>query len=108
MTKNHQPKRTLYEECNAVVSFPRKKEKLETLDTWIKPEGIYKILSTPNIEKAGYCVTYNSKEEWIMYTPELKIINFKHDSGDCEGIPYMDLRNTESGVTTIQTEKTTV
>ena len=43
-----------------------------------------------------------------MYTPELKIINFKHNSGDCEGIPYMDMRNTESGVTTIQTGNKTV
>ena len=65
------------------------------LDTWINPEGITNIISTPNIYNDVYCITYYTKEERIVYTPEGKMINFKRNNRYFEGIRYIDLSNTE-------------
>ena len=92
--KIHQLKSTLYGECNTGFSVIKKKGKLGNLDNWINPEVIDNILYIKIIEKYSYCVTYDTKEELIMYTPEGKMINLKRDYGGCEGIPYMELRNT--------------
>ena len=37
--------------------------------TWINPEGISNIISIPILDKSGYHVTYDTKEEWVVYTP---------------------------------------
>ena len=39
-----------------------------------------------------------------MYTPEGHRIEFKRDSIDCEGVPYMDLSATEDEVMLVKTE----
>ena len=41
---------------------PRKNE-TGTMDTWINIEGIDNILSIPRIEKSGYQVNHDTKEE---------------------------------------------
>ena len=52
-TKIHQAKSAFYGECNAGVSVFKKKRKLEAMDTCIKPDIIYNVLSIPRIEKYG-------------------------------------------------------
>ena len=37
-----------------------------TINTWINPEGMANILSITRLEKYGYCVTYDTKEEWVV------------------------------------------
>ena len=56
------------------------------MDTWINPEGKYNIHFIPKLQKACYRVTYDTKEEWVVNTPEWKMINFKHDYGECKGM----------------------
>ena len=60
--KIHQAKSALYGECNAGVSVTKKKGKMGTMDTCIKPEGIANIISIIRLEKDGYCITYNTRE----------------------------------------------
>ena len=48
----------------------KEKDKLGTLDTWINPEVISNIISITKIEKSGYCITYDTKEEWVVYNQE--------------------------------------
>ena len=81
----------------------KEKDKLGTLDTWINPEVISNIISITKIEKSGYCITYDTKEEWVVYTPEGKNIIIKRDSGECEGMKYVELINTEPGIAAIKT-----
>ena len=67
-TQIHQSKRALYGECNARFSLLKKKEKLVSMDTWKKPEGVANIRSIPKLDKAGYLITYDTEEEYIVQT----------------------------------------
>ena len=42
------------------------------MDTWINPEGIANTLFITKLEKADYCVTYDTGEEWIVHIPGKK------------------------------------
>ena len=68
------------------------------MDTWINPQIIINILSNLKLYKAGYNITYDTKGDWVVYTPEGKSINFKHESGYCEGMTCMNLSETGSEV----------
>ena len=70
VAKIHQAKSALYGKWNAGVLVNQEEIKLETMDTWINLEVISNILSIPRLEKYYYCITYDTKEEWVIYTPE--------------------------------------
>ena len=76
--------------------------KLVNMYTWINLEGIANIIFISRPEKYGYHVTYDTKYEWVVYTPEGGEINFKRKSGECKGIPHMELIKTYSRVMAIQ------
>ena len=71
------------------MSVIKKKVKLVTLDTWINPEGISKIIFIPIIKKYGYHITCGTKEEWVVYTPEGGKINLNHNCRQFKGMPSL-------------------
>ena len=100
-TKLHQHKSTLYGESNVRFLVINNKDKLGTLETWINPEVTSNIFSTPKLKKDGYKIIHDTKGEYLVYTPEGKVINFKRDYAHCKGITY--LRKTGSEVIILQT-----
>ena len=72
------------------------------MDTWINLEVISNILSITRIDKYYYCITYDNKEEWVIYNPEGGNINFKCNFGSFKGIPCVELSNKYSMVMAIQ------
>ena len=59
----------------------QEKGKQENMDAWINPKGISKIFYIPRQDKANYCVIYDTKEEWVVYTPKEENTNFKCNHG---------------------------
>ena len=64
----HDPRNILYDKYNTGLLDIQKKNKLGVLDTWINSDGILNILLIPNIEKYGYCITYDTQQEWTVHT----------------------------------------
>ena len=64
------------------------------MNACINREGITNILCIPILYKYGYYVTYDTKEELILYTPEGKSIIFLRNYGYCEVITYVHLSST--------------
>ena len=60
---------------------------------WLNEMGITNILSIPMLENAGYIVSTHTTKDWVFITPKGKTITFKCDSGVCQGMPYIDLRD---------------
>ena len=71
---------------------------------WYNPVGIANILSLPLLEKSGYKMQYQTDGEWEVYVPGAdRPITFKRDTGICDGMPYIGLRDSKEGVNFIQT-----
>ena len=60
---------------------------------WLNEMGIANLLSIPMLENAGYIVSTHTKKYWVVITPKGNTITFKRDSGVCQGMPYIDLRD---------------
>ena len=50
------------------------------------------LLSIPQLEDDGVCVTYDTDTKWAVYTPQYHKINFQRDTGMCNRMPYIDVR----------------
>ena len=65
--------------------------------------GIANLLLIPFLEACGYTVDYNTAREWVVTTPEDKDIVFERDTGLCDRMPYIDMRDHEDAVLMVQT-----
>ena len=71
---------------------------------WLNEKGIANLLSIPQLEKDGYTIDYNIKQDWVVTTPSGKCLLFKTDStGLCAGMPYLDVRENHEALVLIQT-----
>ena len=61
------------------------------------------LLSITQLEKDGYNIDYNTKRDWVVTTPEGKCLLFKKDTGMCEGMPYLDVRDNHEALVLLQT-----
>ena len=61
------------------------------------------LLSILCLEADGYNISYNTKKEWAVTTPEGTRIKFKRDTGLCKGMPYIDMINFKEGAIVIKT-----
>ena len=80
-TKVHQPRSALYGEFKSGVSVINKKVKIGDLDTCINTYVISNILSTTKPYKSVCCITYDTRVDWVLCTPEGNIIKLNCDSG---------------------------
>ena len=55
------------------------------------------LLLIPCLEVDGYNISYNTKKEWVVTTPEGTRIKFKQDTELCKEMPYTDTRNFKEG-----------
>ena len=55
------------------------------------------------LESMGYKVATHTDGDWVVLTPEGKIIVFKIDTGMCKGMPYIDLRTNKLAVALVET-----
>ena len=73
--------------CNAGVSTSNEKGFYGLWNFWLNEQGIANLLSIPQLEKDGYTIDYNTKQDWVVTTPEGKCILFLKETGMCEGMP---------------------
>ena len=64
--------------------------------------GVAYLLSIPQLERDGYEIDYNTKRNWVVTTPSGELIVFKHDTGVCAGMPYIDMRKHHEGFAMIE------
>ena len=57
------------------------------------------------LEDTGYKVSKHTDRDWEVTTSQGKVIVFKHDTGVCKGMPYIDLRTQHEGHVMIETVK---
>ena len=70
---------------------------------WLNQQETANLLSIPQLEEDGYHVTYDTLKEWILITPQGKIIVFKRDTGICNRMPYIDMREHKKVCALVQT-----
>ena len=70
---------------------------------WLNEMGIANLLPIPMLDNAWYSVSTHTKKDWVVITPKGKTITFKRDSGVCQGMPYIDLRDNKDGICMIET-----
>ena len=58
---------------------------------------------SPQMERDGYEIDYNTKHEWVVTTPSGELIVFKRDTGVCAGMPYINMREHCEGFAMIKT-----
>ena len=68
-----------------------------------KQKVIADLISIPILEASGYIVSTHTHSYWVVTTPERKDITFNRDKGVCIGVPYIDLREQNSGLVIIKT-----
>ena len=91
-------------QCNAGVSISQEKGVYVLWTFWLNKKGIVNLLSIPQLEKDGYTINYNTKQDWVVMTPSGKCLLFKTDStGLCAGMPYLDTRENHEALVLIQT-----
>ena len=66
-------------------------------EMWVNESGIANLLSIPQLEKDGFRVTSDTHRKWVVYTPQGEKIEFKHDTGLCKNMPYIDVRQFSKG-----------
>ena len=68
------------------------------LKMWLNKNGITNLLSIPQLKQDGFVIDYNTNRNWTVTTPQGKDILFKKDTGLCEVMPYIDMREHQEGV----------
>ena len=89
--------------CNAGVSTSNEKGFYGLWNFWLNEQGIANLLYIPQLEKDGYTIDYNTKRDWVVTTPEGKCLLFKKETGMCEGMPYLDVRDNHEALVLLQT-----
>ena len=88
----HQVNTILRGNCNAGVTSTNVKGTYGLWEFWLNKKGIVNLLSVPQLEKDGFVIDYNTNRDWVVTTPTGEKILFKKDTGLCEGMPYIDMR----------------
>ena len=66
-------------------------------------QGIANLLSIPQLEEDGYVIDYNTNRDWVVITPSGKRIVFQRDTGLCNRMPYIDMREHQDGIDMVNT-----
>ena len=69
----------------------------------VESQRNWNLLSIPQLEEDGYVIDYNTKRDWIVTTPQGDEIRFKRDTGLCNRMLYIDLRESRAGVIMLET-----
>ena len=100
----YKSKVTLHGSCNAGTTISSEKGYLGPFDLWLNEKGIANLLSIPQLEEEGYKVQYETDlTQWTVTTPQGKKIVFEQDSGLCNRMPYIDMREVTEGFAMVQT-----
>ena len=94
--------RVLKGNCNAGVVTSSEKGFFGKWDLWLNRNGIANLLSISLLEECGYVVDYNIAREWVIMTPQGTEIVFHRDTGLCNRMPYIDMRNHKDVVLMVQ------
>ena len=89
--------------CNAGVTTSNEKGWFGTFKMWINKKGIANLLSIPQLEDDGFRIIYDTLKEWVLITPEGKTIVFQRDTGLCNRMPYIDMREHKEAFALLQT-----
>ena len=89
--------------CNAGVSSTKWKGDWNGIEVWYNPNGIANLLSMGELEKLGFLVAYHTNGEWVVTSPKGERIIFKRDTGLCDRLPYVDVRENHNALAMIQT-----
>ena len=89
--------------CNAGTTTCKQKGYYGVFKMWLNKNGIANLLSIPQLEQYGFVIDYNMKRNCIVTTPQGKEIVFRKDTGMCEGMPYIDIREHQEGVAMLET-----
>ena len=89
--------------CNAGVTTCKEQGYYGVFKMWLNRNGIANLLSIPQLEQDGYIINYNTKRDWVVTTSQGKEIIFKRDTGLCDRMPYIDLREHQEGVIMLET-----
>ena len=89
--------------CNAGSVLLKKKGWYKNFQVWLNEQGIVNLLSIPMLEEAGYKVTTHTDDEWKVITPRGEVIVFARDTGMCNRMPYIDLREHTEGLVMLET-----
>ena len=89
--------------CNSGMTSTNTQGWYGEFKVWFNEMGIANLLLFPMLENAGYIVSTHTKKEWVVITPKGKTITFKRDSGLCQGMPYIYLRDNKDGICMIET-----
>ncbi len=57
--------------------------------------------------KDGFVVDYNTKQNWVVTTPQGKKIIFQKDTGMCKGMSFIDMREHHDTFVMVQTVQKT-
>ena len=103
MSDVHFVNTVLHGNCNAGVTSTNEKGTYGLWEFWLNSQGIANLLSTPQLERDGYEIDYNTKREWVVTTPSGESIVFKRDTGVCAGMPYINMCEHHEGFAMIET-----
>ena len=103
LDKVHEVDTVLKGNCNAGVTSINQKGWSGAFEMWLNQQETANLLSIPQLEEDGYHVTYDTLKEWILITPQGKIIVFKRDTGICNRMPYIDMREHKKVCALVQT-----
>jgi hypothetical protein len=96
-------KSTMEGSCNAGTVSTSTKGWYGDVEVWLNKKGIANLLSIPMLETAGYLVSTHTHGDWVVTSPKGKKIVFKRDTGVCNRMPYIDLRDNQEGIAMIET-----
>ena len=90
--------------CNAGQTETDTRGWYGDFEVWLNERGIANLISLPALEDAGYKVESHTDRDWVVTSPQGRRTIFKRDTGVCQGMPYIDLReHGEEGLAMIAT-----
>ena len=70
---------------------------IRMFEIWVNKSGIANLLSISQLEKDGSRVVTDTHREWVVCTPQGEKILFLRDTGLCNKMPYIDVRQFREG-----------
>ena len=92
LKKVFQSKTTMSTSCNAGQTETNTRGWYGDFEVWLNEQGIANLLSLPALEDAGYKVETHTDRDWVVTSPQGRRTVFKRDTGVCNRMPYIDLR----------------
>ena len=65
---------------------------------WMNKIWIVNLLPITILEEDGYCVTYDMRGEWVVYTPYCAFTVFNIDTGLCNRMPCINMQESQAAV----------